>query len=261
MRILRQLIVPIAAVVAFSGSVLEAQQRPDPAPKNLQVLPRDWPRDSVIRVMRAFTSALGVRCQYCHVGREGMPLDSFDFASDEKPTKETARDMMRMTRAINVDIERIRVKPAGMNRSAVRVSCSTCHRGAPRPMTLADTLRRVVDAQGVDSAIVAYRALRQRHHGGYTYDFRSGSLGDLAGSYAQSGKAAEARRLLELNAELFPENPGVIFELGRFYEQTGDKARAIEHYRKVAKMQPNNGQVQRRLRALGDTTAVPPPRP
>jgi Flp pilus assembly protein TadD len=205
--------------------------------------------------MRMFTQALGVRCTYCHVGRDGMPLDSVDFVSDAKPTKETARDMMRLTGAINVDVERIRVKPAGMNTSALRVSCATCHRGAPRPVTLEDTLRRIADAQGVDSAVAAYRALRTRYHGRYTFDFSERPLGDLAASY---GRGPQAQRFLELNAELFPENPGVLTDLGRFYEQTGDKARAIEQYRKVMKAQPNNRQVQQRLRTLGDTTVTRP---
>lgn len=31
-------------------------------------------------MMRNITGALGVRCQFCHVGEEGMPLERFDFA-------------------------------------------------------------------------------------------------------------------------------------------------------------------------------------
>ncbi|HEX7938394.1 MAG TPA: hypothetical protein VF483_05330, partial [Gemmatimonadaceae bacterium] len=44
------------------------QQRP---PENLQVLRKDMPRDSVVAIMRTFTGALGVRCEYCHAEREG----------------------------------------------------------------------------------------------------------------------------------------------------------------------------------------------
>ncbi len=46
----------------------------------------------VINVMRGFAMGLGVRCEHCHVGEPGQPLGSFDFVSDEKPTKEKARD-------------------------------------------------------------------------------------------------------------------------------------------------------------------------
>jgi len=52
----------------------------------------------VVGMMRNFAGALGVRCHFCHVGQEGQPLGQFDFAKDEKRTKLTARQMMRMWR-------------------------------------------------------------------------------------------------------------------------------------------------------------------
>ena len=54
---------------------------------NVQVFPRTTPVAEVTAAMRSFANGLGVRCQFCHVGEEGMPLDRFDFASDEKRTK------------------------------------------------------------------------------------------------------------------------------------------------------------------------------
>ena len=35
-------------------------------PKNLQVLPKDWPGSRLQPVMVGFSRALGVRCWYCH---------------------------------------------------------------------------------------------------------------------------------------------------------------------------------------------------
>ena len=49
--------------------------------KSLEVLPADTSADRLRAVMRGFTGALGVRCNYCHVGEEGKPLSTFDFAS------------------------------------------------------------------------------------------------------------------------------------------------------------------------------------
>lgn len=40
--------------------------------------------------MRGFTRALGLRCSHCHVGEEGAPLATYDFAADEKPLKARA---------------------------------------------------------------------------------------------------------------------------------------------------------------------------
>lgn len=67
--------------------------------------------------MMAFTAALGVQCDHCHVPP--------NFASDEKPTKTTARQMIVMARHINEQF------PDGK----MHVSCYTCHRGALQPAT------------------------------------------------------------------------------------------------------------------------------
>ena len=65
-------------------------------PKNLQVLPKDWPGTRLRPVMVGFSRALGVRCSYCHKGEEGKPLSTYDFASDDNPNKNRAREMLRM---------------------------------------------------------------------------------------------------------------------------------------------------------------------
>ena len=70
-------------------------------PKNLQVMPKEWTGKKLSPVMRGFTAALGVRCTHCHVGEEGKPLSTFDFASDANPNKDRAREMYRMLGDIN----------------------------------------------------------------------------------------------------------------------------------------------------------------
>jgi hypothetical protein len=102
---------------------------PQPPPKNLQVLPKDMTRQQVTNIMRGFTRGLGVRCPYCHVGEEGADLSTFDFASDEKPTKKTARLMLQNLMDTNAKFATVGDKPAG----EPRVSCWTCHRGEAKP--------------------------------------------------------------------------------------------------------------------------------
>jgi hypothetical protein len=102
---------------------------PQPPPKNLQVLPKDTTRQQLNPIMRGFTRALGVRCPFCHVGEEGADLSTFDFASDEKPTKKTARIMLQNLIDTNARFASIGDKPAG----EPRVSCWTCHRGEQKP--------------------------------------------------------------------------------------------------------------------------------
>ena len=55
---------PIAsAVLLLLLSISSYAQAPAPAPKNLQVLSADV---NIPKVMRSFSSALGVPCAYCH---------------------------------------------------------------------------------------------------------------------------------------------------------------------------------------------------
>lgn len=102
---------------------------PQPPPKNLQVLPKDTTRQQINGIMRGFTRGLGVRCPFCHVGEEGADLSTFDFASDEKPTKKVARLMIQNMNEINTRLASVGDKPAG----EPRVTCWTCHRGEQKP--------------------------------------------------------------------------------------------------------------------------------
>ncbi len=85
------------------------------APKNLKVL-KVGP-EGIIPVMRSYTTALGVKCEFCHVRG--------DFASDDNRKKETARMMIQMAQDINGRF------PDGK----VHVTCYTCHRGEEEPKT------------------------------------------------------------------------------------------------------------------------------
>jgi hypothetical protein len=225
-----------------------AAASPENEHTNLQVLPDTISHDALIAVMRNFTSALGVRCAHCHVPYDAARPDSLNFASDDKQTKDVARGMMRMVRAINGDLMP-EIEELGDSR--MQVGCVTCHRGAPRPLMLEDTLLTVARAGGADSAVAAYRALRAQHYGRFTYDFGERSLNTLATRLAAEGRQAEARRILELNAEQFPSSAGAAFELGRALEALGERDRAIAQYRRAVTLQANHRGAQERLRALG----------
>src|SRR5258707_6542380 len=68
--------------------------------ENLQVLPKDISTKDLKQIMvDEFQDGLGVGCGYCHVKKEGSLL--LDYPSDEKPEKQIARAMMRMTLDIN----------------------------------------------------------------------------------------------------------------------------------------------------------------
>jgi Photosynthetic reaction centre cytochrome C subunit len=123
-----------ASVARLATQAQRPQWTPAP-PTNLQVLPKDIPLKQLIQTMRAFTQGLGVRCQHCHVFKGDDPddLTTFDFASDEKTEKKTARTMLQMGLAINNEY----LKDVGEPRpdGGLKVTCYTCHRGETKPAT------------------------------------------------------------------------------------------------------------------------------
>jgi hypothetical protein len=76
------------------------------------------PADQLIPAMQFIRASLGVQCGFCHVENH--------FDQDDKKPKQIARKMMQMMAAINqqnFDSHR-------------KVTCNTCHRGAPRPISI-----------------------------------------------------------------------------------------------------------------------------
>jgi hypothetical protein len=128
-----------AATAVFGISIATAQTAPPPSPpqmtfadpphKNLKILPADISRMQLLATMKFFSQSLGVRCTYCHVGTDGQPLSTFDFPSDAKEHKKTAREMMRMVQQINEKLPGITGAPDS------KITCFTCHRGSTKPAT------------------------------------------------------------------------------------------------------------------------------
>jgi len=115
--------------------------------KNLQVLPKDISKDSLDHVMHNFTRSLGVKCMFCHVHTGDDFKTGWDMASDDKPEKNAARYMLKMTGEINA-------KYFNFNNSARTdtinaVTCITCHRGIPHPDAedIADQMK-ILNPQG-----------------------------------------------------------------------------------------------------------------
>lgn len=130
----REKLLLAAGCAALFAAVATAQAPTAPAPqppgfKNLQVFPKDITREQLIGNMKLFAQSLGVRCVHCHVGEEGKPLSTFDFASDAKKEKLIARKMLAMVHRINSDEFGVK------DFKDVKVTCYTCHRGSTKPLT------------------------------------------------------------------------------------------------------------------------------
>ena len=85
--------------------------------KNIQIF-KTLPATQLDPTMAFISGSLGVRCSYCHV------TNSFD--KDDKPTKLAARRMIQMVFDLN----------KGSFNGQGAVSCYTCHRGKPTPVSV-----------------------------------------------------------------------------------------------------------------------------
>jgi hypothetical protein len=95
--------------------------------KNVQVL-KDVPASRFMNTMFFQRYALGVSCNYCHVGGE--------WDKDDKPAKARSRDMMRMVLELN----------ATVFKGKDGITCFTCHRGGTKPAVDVVTARIPLEA-------------------------------------------------------------------------------------------------------------------
>ncbi len=197
--------IPLAQLV-FVPALAEDSQREY---TNLQVLPADITRDELRDVMLANLRGLGLPrrqnrgCLHCHEGDMEQPVDSWDFASDAKPTKLKARQMLAMVAAINdefLDKLEDRLEPT------LSVNCYTCHAGRLDPRPLSDVVMAEYADHGVDGVISKYRSLRERYFASDAYDFRVGTLPGMARHLASEGNFDDALALEMVNVEVFPGN-------------------------------------------------------
>ncbi len=121
MRLLTlSLVLAISAVISVSSSLAQQQPATQTAEqrfKNIQIF-KDISATQLDPTMAFISGSLGVRCNYCHV------VNQFD--KDEKPPKLTARRMIQMVLDLN----------KGSFNGQGAVSCYTCHRGKPIPVSV-----------------------------------------------------------------------------------------------------------------------------
>jgi len=234
----------LGLVIVFAARPAESQ---GDKPKNLKVLPADLSRDSVVKIMRFYVaSGLGVTCSFCH-GAPNVPFDSIDFASDERATKRTAREMLRMVARINGELL---PNIPGRGTPPIEIQCITCHRGSPRPLMLEDTLATVLAQFGTDSVVATYGRLKEKYSGRFAFDFSQRSLNTLAARLIDQKKLPEARQVLELNIREHPDVWDPVNTLAQVLESLGEKELAIANYRRVLELFPTYGFAKRRLEAL-----------
>lgn len=217
---MRPVILLTGMIVILATSALA--QIPDTF-TNLQILDSSIQKERLVSLMRNMSSALGVKCDFCHVQRADQ--QGTDFASDSSEHKRIARDMMRMTHAINADYI-AKMNPDSTSR--VNVMCATCHRGSPKPQFITDVLKHAVAAGGPDSAITLYMSLREKFYGRAVYDFGAPPLSDFAMQLFNDSDHSDAIQLQKLNVELNPKSADALFTLAQMYFETTDSTLGMQ---------------------------------
>src|SRR5262245_33109702 len=245
---MRYRLLTIGAALALTTSAAAQQNAPPWKGKNLQFFPADIQRDVLTQRMREFSFALGVRCQYCHFGGDGISFDGVDFSSDAKPAKNKARAMLKMTDQLNRT-----VLPQVPSRAEPRVTvdCATCHRGLPLPKTLQTTLYEIVKKDGAPAAVAKYRDLRNTDTLSGHYNFGEWEINELARRLAMDDKdTASAITILEMNGEFYPKSSAIDFQIGELHRMRGEKDLALASYRKTLEKAPDHQGAKARIAEL-----------
>ena len=129
----------LCAGMIFGQAFAQRHDDDDEKPTNLKVLPKNISGRELHNIMKEYSKSLGVHCNFCHVSEqaEGQGRPKLDFASDNKPEKITARNMMKMTEAIN---NNYLAKMIGGDHTLESITCVTCHMGRKTPIISIDSL-------------------------------------------------------------------------------------------------------------------------
>jgi len=241
----RAIVFAVCSVAIAAGATAQTSQPPWRG-QNLQYFSKDISRDELTQRMREFSLALGVRCQYCHAGGNGISFDGVSFQSDEKPAKVQARAMLRMVDQLN---SATLAQLPSHAQPRVTVDCATCHHGLPLPKSLQTTLLEVIDKDGVQAAIARYRELRADMVLG-RYNFGEWEMNELARRLTAAGKTDAAIAMLDLNGEFNPKSADIDLLIGDLYRKQGDREKAADRYKRALEKAPESSGAKQRLADL-----------
>jgi len=112
----------LAGLVPATAAAQQPGQTAGATRPNLRVL-QNLPEAQLFPLMNVIATSLGVHCDFCHAVDEKT---GWNFPSDEKKEKKTAREMIAMVMKINKE----------QFGGRAEVSCWTCHRGSTHPVSL-----------------------------------------------------------------------------------------------------------------------------
>jgi hypothetical protein len=260
-----RLIIGVFASCLLVAGTVRAQEIIAPPGANdapvtsLKVLSKDQFKTfgQILPTMQGIRDALGVGCVYCHTYT--APYNpANDFVSDAKPTKQKAREMLKMVQSINqtigTQIPPLDKPAAGQSRptprQATQVTCVTCHRGVPIPKQLLDIVLETGNSQGREAAVARYRDLRKTFYGAQAYDFTDTTLFVAAQRSNAAGKPDDAIAYAQLNVEFNTKSTRSYQVMSQAYVLKKDTAGAIAAMEKAVAIEPANTGLRNQLNQL-----------
>jgi dienelactone hydrolase len=116
-------------------------------------------------------------------------------------------------------------------------------KGAP---ATAEGFREELGRQGFDHAAEVYAAMKKEKP---EFKIEESAMVEWATELEGEQHVAEAIDVLKVNAVMYPESSNAYETLGEAYEKAGDKALAVESYKKALEKDPENAKAKEKLAA------------
>ena len=107
----------------------------------------------------------------------------------------------------------------------------------------------------IDAGIAKYRELRDRHYGGFAFDFGEFPVSALAFTLNRQGKAEDAIKLQKMNMEYHPNSPNIPSGMGFIYREAGQFELAADAFRISLEIDPTGRWVRRQLAEVEELLA------
>ena len=120
--------------------------------------------------------------------------------------------------------------------------------GSEDKKSVADAIEAVIQARGLETAVLAYQELSRYSRN--SYDFAERELERLGRRYLAGGRALEAAVVFEMNAGSYPNSVDAFLSLGEAYRALDETQRAVAVYRRVLVLEPANAEARRALAEL-----------
>lgn len=117
---------------------------------------------------------------------------------------------------------------------------------------ISNKLKRTIDSIGIDTIAAIYMDLKENQPD--EYDFAESQLNDLGYHYLAKDEMEKAVTIFKLNTAAFPYAYNTYDSYGEALLKQGERAKAIENYKKSIKLNPDNENGIKVLEDLGIST-------